>query len=473
MKQQVDGDDLFKGGKYDQSLEKFTSAIDMIGSDNENQHIVNILFKRAGIYQIKGKNILALSDVNRAIEINPTNFHAKIKRAKIQTSLGRFQQAIEEYENILKTKPDNSMVKKSLDEVKSYEKSLSEAKELIESKKYQESIVILTKILEKISDLKEARLLRCQCNYYLGEYRKAMDDTMSILKSEPTSIDALYWRGRSFFSFGEKDAAMRFLKEALKFDPENQKSKDMIQLIAKFEKSSANAQELFNQQRYDDALGQVNQALDIEPKNPTFSPGLLVLKCKILLKLKKAKDSIQACSLAIELDDQNVDAYLNRGEAWMFEEDYQKALNDFNKAKEYRPNDGTIHEAIRRATKAQKMEARKDYYKILGVTKSATEGEIKKAFKTLARTNHPDKVPTEEREMAEKRYMDINEAYEVLSDQEKRDKYDRGEDLQEMHQGHHGGGFPFNPFGGGFGQQHHGFGGQQGGGGFHYTFNFG
>jgi curved DNA-binding protein len=64
-----------------------------------------------------------------------------------------------------------------------------------------------------------------------------------------------------------------------------------------------------------------------------------------------------------------------------------------------------------------------DYYNILGVSKNSTEAEIKKAFRKLARKHHPDVNPGDE--SAEERFKEINEAHEVLSDPEKRKKYDQ------------------------------------------------
>lgn len=64
----------------------------------------------------------------------------------------------------------------------------------------------------------------------------------------------------------------------------------------------------------------------------------------------------------------------------------------------------------------------KDYYKVLGVAKNASVDDIKKAFRKLARKYHPDVNPGDKR--SEEKFKEINEAYEVLSDAEKRRKYD-------------------------------------------------
>ena len=105
----------------------------------------------------------------------------------------------------------------------------------------------------------------------------------------------------------------------------------------------------------------------------------------------------------------------------------------------------------------------KDYYKVLGLEKSATPEQIKKAYRKLARQHHPDVNPDDKG--AEQKFKEINEANEVLSDPEKRKKYDQfGADWQRYQQqpggagrgGQPGGGFDWSQYtqgqgGGGFG----------------------
>ena len=66
----------------------------------------------------------------------------------------------------------------------------------------------------------------------------------------------------------------------------------------------------------------------------------------------------------------------------------------------------------------------KDYYQTLGVTKEASPEEIKRAFRKLAIQYHPDKAKGD-KQQAEEKFKEINEAYEVLGDPEKRKKYDQ------------------------------------------------
>ena len=71
----------------------------------------------------------------------------------------------------------------------------------------------------------------------------------------------------------------------------------------------------------------------------------------------------------------------------------------------------------------KKLAEKRDYYEVLGVSKGASDDEIKKAFRKMSKKYHPDLNPNNKE--AEKKFKEVNEAYQVLSDPEKKSKYDQ------------------------------------------------
>ena len=88
---------------------------------------------------------------------------------------------------------------------------------------------------------------------------------------------------------------------------------------------------------------------------------------------------------------------------------------------------------------------KRDYYEVLGVTKDSDENAIKKAYRQLAKKYHPDMNPGDAE--AEAKFKEVNEAYDVLSDPDKKAKYDQyGHAAFDPASGMGGGGFPGLPF---------------------------
>ena len=95
----------------------------------------------------------------------------------------------------------------------------------------------------------------------------------------------------------------------------------------------------------------------------------------------------------------------------------------------------------------------KDYYKILGVDRKASEDDIRKAYRKLAKQYHPDYNPNNKQ--AEDHFKEINEAYEVLSDTKKRSYYDRvGSDFSNWQKRGNPGDFNWDQYGGSPGGTH-------------------
>lgn len=156
--------------------------------------------------------------------------------------------------------------------------------------------------------------------------------------------------------------------------------------------------------------------------------------------MKDYKSAIADCTRALTLEPTYTKATRTRAKALGESGDWTTAVRDLKTLAESNPQDTGLAQEIRAAELELKKSKRKDFYKILGVEKDATENDIKKGYRKLAIIHHPDKNPDDED--AAGRFKEVGEAYETLSDPEKRARYDSGEDLidpNEMFSGGAGG----------------------------------
>lgn len=123
-----------------------------------------------------------------------------------------------------------------------------------------------------------------------------------------------------------------------------------------------------------------------------------------------------------------IQAYLRRGHIHRDLGNFDEARYDYERVKTKEPNNREVIKLIEECKQDEKKAKKKDYYKILEIKNTATQEEIKKAYRKLAPKYHPDKnnESPEARKNAEKIFRDVSEAYQVLSDPNKRQMYDSG-----------------------------------------------
>ena len=105
--------------------------------------------------------------------------------------------------------------------------------------------------------------------------------------------------------------------------------------------------------------------------------------------MKKLKESIQDCTSALELDDKYFKAVLRRAKSYMDLEMYDEAVRDYELANKMDRGNQEVRQLLQQAKLEVKKAKRKDYYKILGVSKDANDDEIKKAYRKRALVHHP------------------------------------------------------------------------------------
>lgn len=369
----------------------------------------------------------AINDLNAAIEADPMLSEAYFRRASILRQLCRYEESEKSYKKFLELKPGNSAAEKELSQLFQAQSALDTALSLFDSGDFTKSLEYVDKVVVVFSPAcSKAKILRVKLLLAERDYSSAISETGLILKEDENNLEALLIRGRAYYYLADHDVALRHFQKGLRLDPEHSELKKAYFGLKNLLKKSKSAEDNVNKGKLRVAVEDFKGALALDPNHLAHNVHLHLGLCKVLVKLGRGKDAISSCNEALNIDEELLDALVQRGEAKLLTEDWEGAVEDLKTAAQNSPQDMNIRETLMRAEKALKMSKRKDWYKILGISKTAAVSEIKRAYKKLALQWHPDKN-VENREEAEAKFREIAAAYEVLSNEEKRTRYDRGD----------------------------------------------
>lgn len=206
---------------------------------------------------------------------------------------------------------------------------------------------------------------------------------------------------------------------------------NLLQKIKEVDDGKQEGNQAFSKRAFDVASRCYTRAIEKARDNKRILRILYCNRAAANKELSRYAESIKDCTKAIENDNEFWKAYARRARCHLELDDAFAAVEDFKKAIQYDTSneDPALKKELHDAEDRLKEEAKrdKDYYYQLGVSKSATEKEIKLKFRELSLVWHPDKCMSKsdtERARAEQKFKNINEAYSVLSDPQKRREYD-------------------------------------------------
>lgn len=288
--------------------------------------------------------------------------------------------------------------------------------------------------------------LRAECFIKEGEPRKAISDLKAASKLKNDNTEAFYKISTLYYQLGDHELSLSEVRECLKLDQDHKRCFAHYKQVKKLNKLIESAEELIRDGRYTDATSKYESVMKTEPNVAEYTIRSKERICHCFSKDEKPVEAIRVCSEVLQVEPDNVNALKDRAEAYLVEEMYDEAIQDYETAQEHNENDQQIREGLEKAQRLLKQSQKRDYYKILGVKRNAKKQEIIKAYRKLALQWHPDNFQNEEeKKKAEKKFIDIAAAKEVLSDPEMRKKFDDGEDpLDAESQQGGGGGSPFH-----------------------------
>uniref|UniRef100_A0A069DN47 DnaJ protein n=1 Tax=Clytia hemisphaerica TaxID=252671 RepID=A0A069DN47_9CNID len=480
LSKKEEGNKAYGSKEYRKAIELYSEAIDL-----EPSKAAFYANRSAALMMVEEFN-KALEDARKAFNLDNKFIKAYLRAAKCYIATGQTNNAMMTLQKAKTLEPTNKSVLSELKNVQIMADYENQSANAFEIKDYRKIEFCMRKLLEYAPSCLGYKGLQAECMAMTGKYSDAQILANDILRKDQHHSEALYVRGLCLYYQDQTERAYKLFQQLLRTAPDFKKAREAYKKAKNLEATKEEGNKAFRGGDYQEALRLYTKALEIDPINKSTNSKLYCNRATVNFKLKKMEDSVKDCTSAIELDPSYLKAYLRRAKSYMDQELYEEAVRDYEKITKMDHN----HE-YRRLLKEAKLELkkskRKDYYKILGVSKTASEQEMKKAYRKEALKHHPDRhsdADEEKKKSEEQLFKDVSEAYNILSDQQKRARYDSGQDLDD-----HGMDFDFDPniifqsfFGGGGGG---GFGGggfpshgrQRGGGGGGYpggfTFSFG
>jgi len=399
-----------------------------------------------------GKFTSALEDAKAADELEPNNAKILLRLARIYTSLGRPQEALTVYDGI---QPPASATDRA--PAQAMLQFITEAESALQTGGGSMVLFGLDQADRGLGSgadrPRKWKLMRGEAYLNMGNVNNlgdAQSIAMSLLRENQADPEALVLRGRALYAQGENDKAIQHFRKALECDPDYKTAVKYLRMVQKLDRMKEEGNTAYKSGQWQKAFATYTEALEVDPSNRGTNSKLLQNKALCSLKLKDYTAAIGFCDAALKLDPSYTKARRTRAKCLGESGDWEAAIKDLKALHETSPEEPGLAKEIRAAELELKKSQRKDYYKILGVEKDAGETEIKKAYRRLAIQTHPDKNPDDPK--AQEKFQDVGEAYETLSDPQKRAKYDSGEDLLD----------PSDLFGGGGGMGGFGGGGMGG-----------
>mmetsp|Transcript_28343 Transcript_28343/g.90140 ORF Transcript_28343/g.90140 Transcript_28343/m.90140 type:complete len:420 (+) Transcript_28343:3-1262(+) len=307
------------------------------------------------------------------------------------------------------------------------------------------------KALGLYSDLESKALFGCpgialkmgRCYLELKNYPRVLNTTQQVLRQNPRNIDALVLRTEALYRNNSTGAdskqwvepmevGQRLLKEALSFDPDHSAAQVLRKRLRLLCSKHAEFREAFDSREFEKAQQVLDAMIEQCQDNPIMLASLYVERARAGVRLKDWRAVLKDVGQATYRNHELVQPYLFRAQALQQLDRHEDAVKELEGLFSWHREQG-VYDKLQEAKFLLRKKQRANYYELLGVPSVASQLEIKKAYRERAAEWHPDKkghLDDAAKKNAEAMFKRIGEAYEVLTDPQKKELYDKGYDLE-------------------------------------------
>ena len=431
------GNDAFKMNEYAKAISLYSDAIAL--KDNEPTLYSN----RAACFLKTHNYARAYVDANRCIELDRYFIKAYVRGALACINQGQFEEA----KSIYQAAADVISELKSESKLDKYPSAKLFSAEIATSlNNMTKLIAILPTVRSQLKSGSCPEALE-SVGAYVGLYPDCF--ALAALKyealaaSEPERVlselgayeavhggSPQYLQVRALAAFfapgpGAPDAAA-LLREAVALDPDREEAKALLRRVRRVARGREAANAAFRAGRWDEAARGYAAVMAEAGDNAALCALMAGNRAACRMELGQYSDALRDCNAALAGPRPAAKLYARRARIHAAMDNPGDALRDIQEAAARDP--AFRAEAAEMSARAKKPQ-KKDYYKILGCERGATEKEIKKAYKIGALKYHPDKwgsASEAEKKNAEAKFKEMGEAFGVLSDPQKKQLYDAG-----------------------------------------------
>jgi tetratricopeptide (TPR) repeat protein len=457
----IEANAKFSSHNYPESRDLYSKALSILSTDNSTHHSNSTLPKHfieetdrgvaAILYANRSATNLMLKDYSRciddcdcALKLDDRYTKAYIRKSRALIQLGNFANAVSLFQPIFDmdlSPKDLKVVQEEFDTSTKLNELFCQGNSLLESKQYASAKGVYSSILRECS-APNLILKTAQADIGLGLTDSALRLSLQVIRANPGLSEGYEIRGQVMQLMADFDGALKMFRQGLRLNPDSERIKAAL-------KGCRTLQEKMNKAHGHAFRREFVQAIELFSSllmdDSETLPEKSLLYCKILskrgesyLRLKKYEEALKDASKAVYSREDHVPAWMIMMKALHGLGRHEDALAQMEDLMQRWGNsDKDIRTAYEHADFQVRKMKRPDFYELFGVSRLASELELKKAYKQRAKEWHPDRLrgsnfTDAERQEAEKKFKLLGEGLEILCDDFKRQLFDEGYDPEAI-----------------------------------------
>ena len=420
----AEGNSLYREKEFSSAIEKYSSAIKLV----ETSHVY--YNNRSACYLELEQPRQSLEDALKAVEIDSNYIKAWNRIVKCYIMLGDMNKARAACDRILSLSLGlKDLIESDLGRIKMVEQFRDEYQKASVAGDHAKALFTLDLISQICSHCDKTHVQRCL--FYA--LKQCFDESNKIMREQlhhcQDSVEVRYVKAVILYYQDDFTAASDVLNDILRDVADHAPAVKCLELIAGIRDNKDAGNKLFREEKYEEACQQYSQALSVDKSHARVNAKLYCNRAACHLKLSRFSEAVEDCSKAISLDTGYKKAYHRRVLAFTENEEFEQAVKDCETLVKLDVTSKEYLDLLKDCRTKLRDSKNKDFYKIIGVERSASVEDIKRAYKKAALVHHPDRHAVADDNIKNfhlRRFKELGEAYAVLSDAGKRAEYDRG-----------------------------------------------